>query len=795
MRQIFGLFLVCFCFLAAPVGARENFEFGLGKKLSILSDKAYRKTQENLFEAQGNVIINSDNNTLYGDRATISFDSGECEIVGSVRYVGPEYTIYGSKLTYNFNSGRVFVENAKINSESIVVIGKTIEVRGQKDVYASEAEYTTCRDCPESWSVYGRQVHVTVGEYVRVKNGYIKVNGAVVMFVPYIVFPIKKRRETGLLYPKLSINLEEGFRYQQPFYWAISDLNDLTLTPSFFGKRGKGGEVEFRQVLGPKTWFESNSIHLFDEIYSPYKSPADKSSNGDNKYRHFGEWEHHSSVGENFNHHFYYNFAKDLDVVHDLDFFVENKLYGSELGGGGFFEYRFPLMQFGVEGFQTRNLLIDEYNGNDKKYVQLLPKIYGELVPINLLRTDYFLLKNISVGAHSDLSIFRQQEHASFIRDANRLNVAPYLDWQLGQIGPVQLSTLAKLDYQKYSLTKSSDKSFSKRGIVYESEARIELEKVFGIAFQDEIPFDQVELNKKDSVDLSKKESDQLGIVGTFPSYKDQLRSEKYSIEKIAMRHSQEFKLKHYFISDQTISGNSQFRSQIESDAGQFDYLDAIRSKEYEAAQVTAKDSLPLANTVELQWNNSLILKRPTKFDPFLNGIFLRDNFDYSKIAFFNLSQGVDLNKKKDAYGKDYSFNEKLTRLYLKTGLNYNQTSLTLEEYYYHQQSEHKMSLDASQGFSRGTFGGNFSYNSFNSTNTPPVKTVGVRGEYQVFDSLLLKGLYDYNIEDKLSTKSMYGFGYVSSSNCWKLLMNYTTERFEKRLSFDLKLNYNSAAF
>ena len=101
--------------------ARESFEFDLGQKINILSDKAFRKASENEFEAIGNVVITNLNNSIYGEKALINFTTGETKVEGNVRYIAPGMTLYGTKLNYNFLTKAIDLNNARVVSENVIV--------------------------------------------------------------------------------------------------------------------------------------------------------------------------------------------------------------------------------------------------------------------------------------------------------------------------------------------------------------------------------------------------------------------------------------------------------------------------------------------------------------------------------------------------------------------------------------------------------------------------------------------------------------------------------------------------
>ncbi|QDK41481.1 hypothetical protein DOM21_08450 [Bacteriovorax stolpii] len=782
MAKFSVLFALSF---SSSVFARETFEFDLGQKINVLSDKAFRKSSTNEFEAVGNVVITHLKNSIYGEKARINFTTGETEVIGNVRYIAPEMTLYGTKLKYNFLTKIIDLDNARVLSDNYVVTGKKIIQTSSDKIYAEEAEYTTCRDCPESWSIFGKQITITIGQYVTLKHAFIKVNGVTAMYVPYIVFPIKQKRETGLLFPSIGFSSDEGFRYQQPFFWAIDDYKDLTLTPSTFGDRGLGGELQYRQNIKEKSWFELNTLGINDRIYEPNK--VDKSLSGKKEFRQFSDLEGHYIYKHYLNGHVYFNDTSDLDTIRDMDFFAKERVRGTEVGGGGFLEGRNSLFSLSMQSYYNKNMLISDPKKFDKQYVQMLPKLTLSSVPYNILHSPYPFLKNVSFGFGADYTVFKQNtvDINGPIRNARRLNFAPYLDWQLGNLGPVFFSHHLKLDYQTYHLPTEQNKSFAKKGLIYETEAKVELEKIYGLSYVEERP---INLNSEEAARANNAKN--VTTIGVLPEVKSGNSEQTTLVYNNSYRHSQEFKLKHYYLGEQKFSGNKNFRNQIESDDGQFDYLDALRDREHLINQTTAQDSLPLSNTLEFQWNNNLIRKTSNKFDPYKDNRYLKDNFNYSNITFFDVSQGIDM-----TVDSERPWVDRLTRLYINTGIALDRFTLGVQEFYFHKSGEHKLTSTIGFNFDRLKLNGDFTYNSFNSSSTPITKLVGYDLELNLNDLITLKNELDYNIESKLISQSSYSILYAPINNCWKLEFNYTRDLIDKKFGLLLYINYNSNNF
>lgn len=777
------LFILCHSLIPNLSYARESFEFDLGQKINVLSDKAFRKSSQNEFEAVGNVVITHLRNSIYGEKARIDFSTGETEVIGNVRYISPETTLYGTKLKYNFISKRIDLDNARVLSDNYVVTGKKIIQTSSDAIYGEEAEYTTCKDCPESWSIFGKKINITIGKYVRITHAFIKVNGVITMYIPYIVFPIKQKRESGVLFPLLGFSSDDGFRYQQPFFWVIDDYKDMTLTPSTFGNRGFGGEFQYRQNVAEKTWLELNSIQLNDKIYAPNKTT--KTLSGKKEYRHFSDFENHFGYKHFVNSHIYFTDTSDLDTTRDLDFFAENKIRGTETGGGGFLEGRSSLFSFGIQSYYNKNILVTDPTKFDHDYVQILPKLSFSTVPYNIIHSQYPFLKNISLGFGGDYTIFKQNRINPIgpIRNARRLNLSPYVDWQLGNLGPVFFSHTTKVDFQKYSLPTEQDKSFSKKGLIYETEAKFELEKIYGLSYTEESP---IEIDEESEREKQRAE-EKITTIGILPKLRSAgAGNESKLIVNNSYRHSQEVKFKHFYLSDQTYTGNTNFKKQIEQDSGQFDYLDALRDREHLSNQTTASDSLPLSNTLEFQWNNNLIQKAAKKFDPYKDERYLKDNFSYTDIAYFNLSQGLDLTVNSER------LEDRLTRLYASTGFTVGSMSFSIQEFYLHRSQEHKLSSSTAYSGSRFNISGRFTYNSFNSSNTPITKLIGYSWGWSLNDLITLNNSLDYNFESKLVTGSSYSVLYSPLNNCWKIAANYSRDLIDSKFALLFYINYNN---
>jgi LPS-assembly protein len=776
----------------------------MGSDLHVMSDKAYRRMDTGLFEAVGNVVILHQSKALYGERAVMSTESGDVEVAGNVRYVAPDMTMYGTDLFYNTNSTYLLVKNARIVTENFIVLGETLARVNRQIIIGNNAEYTTCQDCPESWSVFGREVHITLGRYIRIRSAYIKINGVVMMYLPYLVLPIKKGRESGLLFPKLSFNATKGTTFQQPFFWVLSPQTDLTFTPSVWGHRGFGYEMQTRHLFGDKKWVELNLLHASDRLYDPNElNRPETELSGQHRFRSFNNYEHHFSFGNHTNHHIFYTLGSDLDTIHDFDDFTSERVYGAETGGGGFVEYRSPSFGVGLESYYNRNRLVASPNQFDHGYVQILPRINFSIPPSTLYHSDGPILRNLSLGVDGDATIFKQNHYSenSYIRNAHRVNGKTYLDINWNSLGPVSLSNNILFDSQYYYFPyESQDREFFKRGFVLTTQAAISLFKVYGLAYRATIPIKDLRPNdssksksEENTGDNQEVDDTEQSIIGSVPSLSKGLAYRDMEVVQNSYAHHHQFKLNHFYLSNQQSSGSTRFRNQIDLSAGQFDSLDVLKERLHQVDHESYLTSIPLSNSIEFQWNNYLMRKSSSAFNEKEDGHHIRNNFSYSRVAHFTLSQGYDFNANAETMASWSGWRDSLTRLHLSSGISFGKTSLSASEYYFYNGGRHLFSASMSRQFERMQLSSTIFYNS---VTTVPVKNMNLSFDIKPTDLLSFGVKYNYDLDTQQPISSSYSLVYSPTNNCWKMALGYSVSDIDSgEITYNLLINYSEKGF
>jgi len=119
---------------------------------------------------------------------------------------------------------------------------------------------TTCDGPSPAWSITGSEVRVTIEGYGKVKQAALRVRDFPIFYVPYMIFPAKTERQTGLLPPRIGYSDRNGMDIEIPFFWAMSDQADATFYERIISQRGLMQGLEFRYVAEN----DSKGIYLFD---------------------------------------------------------------------------------------------------------------------------------------------------------------------------------------------------------------------------------------------------------------------------------------------------------------------------------------------------------------------------------------------------------------------------------------------------------------------------------------------------------------------------------------------------
>ncbi|WP_293748897.1 LPS assembly protein LptD [uncultured Paraglaciecola sp.] len=385
---------VCFVPLAGP-----NLENSLLEGQIQVKSEDSEINQDTFAQFKGKVEIDSSSAKIKADEAVFNRQTQTLNATGNVSFQDNNITVSSENVQLNRLSNELVIEHAFYQLNSVQGHGKAqkIGLGQQTGINLVESSFTTCPVDDEVWRIQASNIELTPDQSRGVvKHARFYIKDVPVLYLPYFSFPINNKRQSGLLYPKISSNSATGISIEQPVYWNIAPNYDLTFSPRLMTERGLQLKTEFRYMTEQHAG-QANIEYL----------PDDKDLNNDTD-RYFYRLVHSGQVGKNWWVNADINGLSDDNYIVDLgsDYYnrADTHLYKT-LGLSYFSQTLDVTAQF--RDFEVLGDHPDSYSA--------LPEI----------RLNY--LTPIVLGAefqvHSELAYFESGEFES--PSATRFHIAP----------------------------------------------------------------------------------------------------------------------------------------------------------------------------------------------------------------------------------------------------------------------------------------------------------------------------------------------------------------------------------
>ena len=211
----------------------------------------WQQESHKLITLKGNVDITQGSRNLTSDNGVIDAPNNTADFHGNIRISEPSLLLLGDSAKLNLESGAVTVDGASFVFPTARVRGTADKlIRNEQENYRIEdVTYTSCPPDSNAWQLVTGSVDIDTEENTATaRNVRIEVKDLPILYLPWVRFPLGDERQTGLLFPNLSIGGRNGLDFSAPYYINLADNYDLTLTPRYIQQRGNMIEAEFRHM-------------------------------------------------------------------------------------------------------------------------------------------------------------------------------------------------------------------------------------------------------------------------------------------------------------------------------------------------------------------------------------------------------------------------------------------------------------------------------------------------------------------------------------------------------------------
>ena len=276
----------------------------------ITADRFDFRSRLGVYVAQGHVRMEQGGRVIEADWAAFSRETQRGVASGSVRIREGDDRFDAGFVAFDLDTleGVMFEAFLDTGEDQFQIEASVLEKVGDEAFVVEEAALTTCR-CSEGaripWKLRVERGELEIGGYAQTRNSTLEILGVPALWLPWMMFPVKTERETGVLLPGFSIGGTNGFEVALPLFWAAREDINVTLTPSYLTKRGFKPDLEIEYAID-----EQSGGRLYGSFIHDQKV-ADSDDYSFSANRWSAAWEHRQELP------FAWRVVSDVKLVSD----------------------------------------------------------------------------------------------------------------------------------------------------------------------------------------------------------------------------------------------------------------------------------------------------------------------------------------------------------------------------------------------------------------------------------------------------------------------------------------------
>ncbi|MDR2788378.1 MAG: LPS assembly protein LptD [Candidatus Accumulibacter sp.] len=318
---------------------------------------------------------------------------------------------------------------------------KRIDFEGENQYRLLDNTFTTCPVDNDAWYVRTSELQLDYDhEAAKGRHATVYFKGVPILYSPWLSFSLNNERRSGFLPPSFGTNSDNGFEYEQPYYWNIAPNMDATISPRLMTKRGLQIGSEFR-------YLNTALGGLYRGNLKAEFLAGDRLRDRDD--RHALSLAHDQTTDNGFSGTINFNKVSDDDYYTDLSSNIVSSSQtqllqqGTLSYGGGWWGASISFQQYQTLQPDENNPVLEQY--------RMLPQIALNARKLDFHGTDIHLL-----GQYTRFTIREREQYGTIFPDGNRTVLYPQISLPYTTPGWYVTPKLG-VNYRRYSLTGQAD--------------------------------------------------------------------------------------------------------------------------------------------------------------------------------------------------------------------------------------------------------------------------------------------------------------------------------------------------
>jgi len=272
-----------------PLTLPRNSPFFDPDIIYIEADELNNDQEAGILTAQGQVEGRYQDRTLRADKIVYNLSTGMVIASGNVALIdGTGSTQYANKLELSdkLEAGTASEFVARFPEGGVLAARFVTRNSAEDGIELYNAYYTACEACKNAdgtvdnptWRIRARKVTQNPDKNtIFYRDAVVEIKGVPVLYTPYLSHPDPSAgRASGWLTPFAGYSRTRGVGIQTPYFFALDDYTDLTLTPHVysganplleydFKRMFYSGEININGSLTYSKWFDRDG-DAFDDM-------------------------------------------------------------------------------------------------------------------------------------------------------------------------------------------------------------------------------------------------------------------------------------------------------------------------------------------------------------------------------------------------------------------------------------------------------------------------------------------------------------------------------------------------
>jgi len=202
--------------------------------------------REKVQQYSGYVDLDCGQFRIQADRMTYDRDKNTVDAEGNVSLTWQGNRLAGKTLHYDLGDRTGSVSHAVGTfPPDALVVAEEMDKISDDVVLIRDAVFTSCTQPVPYWSLHIRKGRFHLNHYAYLSGVSMRARGVPFFYTPYLIWPIKGERATGLLFPQWGTSRTLGLFVGEQFFWAMARNADLTVEGDYYEKAGGAGGIEF----------------------------------------------------------------------------------------------------------------------------------------------------------------------------------------------------------------------------------------------------------------------------------------------------------------------------------------------------------------------------------------------------------------------------------------------------------------------------------------------------------------------------------------------------------------------